>query len=513
MRRPRLRGLHDLREQVGRSLRLLWLPPWRRAPLRAWRTPSLFLGVAVAAFVLGVAGASRPMFVASTARASLTRDVEVGCRFDVGFRAERSVAVTPPDSGITAGLPIGPVTQALDAELADVPGIDPLVLSVIGGQAQVFPGGGDGAIAAAGGDAEEVQLIGRTGFLDHIDVVERGDGPGIWLADVSAERLGVGPGDEVTVRPSAAEPRVVPVAGVYRDLRAGRDRHWCSMRWYFEPRSAGGSAPAVVALFDPDELRGLLAAAGVHSAEAWWEYPPDPESWDLPTADAATRELARIVDRANNRITGLGAALGYGPSSADIPRSVRKAERTAASVESVAGPVALGTIGVAVVMLLAAARSWLTRRAQEVTVLSLRGAGPLTLALKATAELLPALVVGTGLGVASAVAVVRAIGPHPRVGDEAVADGLLVVGAALVVALVALTVVVAAGVRRVGVGAGGAAPRRSLPPWEPAVLALAAAALYELRTRDTVVDETHVDGLLLLFPLLLLAGGAGSVAR
>lgn len=495
---------------MRRWVRLLWLPPWRRAPLRAWRTPSLFLGVAVAAFVLGVAGASRPMFAASTSRASLARDVETGCRFDVGLRLERSVALGAPGSGT----PIGPATEALDDAVAGIPGIDPVVLSLIGGPAEIFP---TAATPSPGDDGEEVQLIERSDFGDHIDVLERADGddgvPGVWLADVSAERLGVGPGDEVTVAPTSAEPQVVPVAGVYRDLRAGRDRHWCSMRWYFEPRSAGGSAPAAVALFDEGVLAGLLDDAGVTGAEGWWEYPPDPSAWDLPTAATATRALERVVDRANNRTTELGSTVGYGPAGADVPRSVRKAQRTAASVESVAGPVALGTIGVAVVMLLAAARSWLTRRSQEVTVLSLRGAGPVALALKAMAELAPALLAGAALGVVAAVAVVRTIGPDPRIDDDALVDGLLVVGAALVASLVALAVVVAAGVRRVGMGTGGAAPRRSLPLWEPAVLALAGAAFYELRTRDTVVDETHVDGLLLLFPLLLLAGGAGLAAR
>jgi putative ABC transport system permease protein len=496
---------------MRRWLRVLASPPWRRAPLRAWRTPSLFLGVAVAAFVLGVAGASRPMFAASTSRASLSRDVETGCRFDVGLRLQRSVAVGD-GAGSGVGTVVGPATEGLDAAVAGIPGIDAAVLTLIGGPAEILTAE-TGVGAAAGG--EEVQLVERTGFLDHVDVTE-GDGggpPGVWLADVSAERLGVGPGDEVLVAPIASEPQPVAVAGVFRDLRGARDRHWCSMRWYFEPRAAGGSAPPPVALFDEGVLTGLLADAEVNGAEGWWEYPPDPAAWDLPTARRATRALEDVVDQASNRSTDLGSRVGYGPAGADVPRSVRKAQRTAASVESVAGPVALGTIGVAVVMLLAAARSWLTRRSQEVTVLSLRGAGPAALALKAMAELLPALLAGAALGVGAAIVVVRTIGPDPRIETDAFVEGLVVVGAALAASLVALAVVVAAGVRRVGVGTGGAAPRRSLPLWEPAVLALAGAAFYELHTRRTVVDETHVDGLLLLFPLLLLAGGAGLAAR
>jgi putative ABC transport system permease protein len=179
----------------------------------------------------------------------------------------------------------------------------------------------------------------------------------------------------------------------------------------------------------------------------------------------------------------------------------------------VAGPVAWGTIGVAVTMLLTAARSWLSRRSQQVTVLTLRGAGPVALGLKAVGELLPAIVAGVTAGVGAGVAVVRIVGPDPGIEGGALVEGLVVVAVALALALLAVVLVVAAGARRVGVGTGGAAPRRALLPWEPVVLAVAAAALFEVQTRPPISDGARVDGLLLVFPLLLFAGGAGAVAR
>jgi hypothetical protein len=94
-----------------------------------------------------------------------------------------------------------------------------------------------------------------------------------------------------------------------------------------------------------------------------------------------------------------------------------------------------------------------------------------------------------------------------------VTQGLVVVALATLVALLAVVVVVATGARRVGIGSGGAAPRRTLLPWEPVVLAGAAAALYEVQTRPTIGDGGRIDGLLLVFPLLLLAGGSGAAAR
>lgn len=498
---------HDRR--VRQWLRTLGLPPWRRALLRGWRSPSLFLGIVVAAFVLGLAGGSRSMFASSTARASLSRDVEAGCRFDVGFRVERPVWLEPVGGSgeQPGGLPrLAEATAALDEENGSVPGIDPVVVSLF------FSDPAELAVDEASAD---VQLIERTGFRDHISVQDSGSGRGAWVPDTVADELGVAPGDEVTVQAAGASvPVPVPVAGVYRDMRFGRDRHWCSMRYSFETRTTGGSPPPPVVLFDEGVLSQVLVDAGVVSARAWWEYPPDPSTWDLATARTATARLQRTADEVNNRSEGLGQLLGYGDSSVDVPRSVHKAERTAASVESVAGPVALGTVGVAVVMLLAAARSWLTRHAQEVTVLALRGAGPVALALKGMAELLPALVLGAVAGLGAAVAVVRVIGPDPRVDHDALVEGVVVVGLAVLVALAAVAVVVAAGVRRSGVVVDtGATGRRSVPPWEPVVLAIAGAAFYELQTRQTLVDDTRVDGLLLLFPLLLLAGGAGLAAR
>ena len=504
----------DQDRRVRQWLRMLGLPPWRRALLRGWRSPSLFLGIVVAAFVLGLAGGSRSMFASSTARASLSRDVEAGCRFDVGFRVERPVwldATGRGDQPEIAGRPgsdglprLSDATAALDEENGSVAGIDPVVVSVFYA---------DPAELAAGDASADVQLIERTDFRDHIVVQDTGPASGAWVPDTVADELGVTAGDEVTVKAAGASVPV-PVAGVYRDMRFGRDRHWCSMRYSFETRTAGGSPPPPVVLFDEGALAHVLDGAGIVTARAWWEYPPNPDAWDLDTARTATAELQSTADEVNNRSEGLGQLLGYGDSSVDVPRSVHKAERTAASVESVAGPVALGTVGVAVVMLLAAARSWLTRHAQEVTVLALRGAGPVALALKGMAELLPALLIGAVSGLGAAVAVVRIIGPDPRIEHDALVEGVVVVGLAVLVALGAVAAVVAAGVRRSGVVVDTAATaRRSVPPWEPVVLAIAGAAFYELNTRERLVDDTRVDGLLLLFPLLLLAGGAGLAAR
>ncbi|HEX6236486.1 MAG TPA: hypothetical protein VFZ68_04790 [Acidimicrobiales bacterium] len=490
-----------------RPLRVLGLPPWRRAPARSLSIPSLFLGVVVAAFVLGVAGGSRPMLQSSAATASLHQDLEEGCRYDVGLRVSRQVAVDPrPDRG--DGPPdLRAATRALDDAIGEPGGLGPTVTTLSMSRAEVRSLDGSRHLT--------VQLMARTDATDHVEVLERGSGTGIWLPDVVAESVGVGAGDEVALRVGdlGGTTTQVPVGAVFRDLRAGRDRSWCSLTQAFVGPAALNPPPPLV-LIDHDLMIRALADQRVGRVLTIWEYPPATSGWDLPRARSTIGRLEEVADRAESRADPLGELLGSGYSSADRLESTRHAERTAATVESVSGPVALGTVGVAIVMLLASARSWLTRRSQEVTVLAQRGAGPAALGAKAVLEMLPALAIGAAAGVAVAAGVVRALGPGAAMERQAIVSGAVFVGLAVAAALVAVALVVGAGVRRVGTGTGGASVRPSLLWWEPPVLALAGAALYELRTRESpVVDETGVDGLLLLFPILLLAGGAGLLGR
>jgi putative ABC transport system permease protein len=486
-------------EGLRRLGRVLASPPWRRAPAQVWRSPSLAVGVLVAAFVLGLAGASGPMFSASAGEASLASDLETGCSFEIGLRVERRA----PASIARDRSQLDQRRAALDEAVDPIAGMGPAVQTVFGGFA---------TLAVPGGDAR-VQVVDRPGFDDHVEVLDGGDGAGLWLTDTTAEPLGVAVGDEVAVDFDDGGTTTLPVVAVYRDLRVQRDQWWCSMRYVFEERATGGSPPPPVALVQGIDVAATLEQLLVPSFEVWWEYPPDPDRWDLGTAEAALPRLRRIVDLTNDRVSTLAEQLGGGISTADRPVSVPKASSAVRTVDSVAAPVAWATIAVAVAMLLTAARSWMGRRAREVTALTLRGAGPVTLGLMAVGELGPALALGVLAGVGSAVLVVQSVGPHPGIDPAALREGVAIVATSTVLAVGIVVAVVAAGVRRVGVGAGGAAPRRRLVPWEPVVLAVAGAALYEVQTRPEATDGARLDGLLLVFPLLLLAGGGGVAAR
>jgi putative ABC transport system permease protein len=479
--------------------------------LRTLRTPSLLLGVAAAALVLGLAGGSRPMFVSSAASEALRQDLDDGCRFAVGLRVQRGVGIVDPPPAGAAGTPqLGTATAALDEAVEGLAAPADAIVTIFGGEARL-------AGPEATGDGYLVALVARTAALDHVPVVDSGSGPGAWLPDIAADELGVGVGDEVELRlqrptGDALVPVTVPVAGVIRDLRSvTRDAHWCSMESTIQDVS---NPPPPVALLDADLMVDVLTDAGVPGTLVWWEHTPTGDDWDLPAARADIAALEQVGRRANNSADPLGRALGRGSTAVDVAGTVDHAERAAASVESAAGPVALGTAGLAVLVLVAAARTWLDRRRQELTMLALRGAGPGALAVKGVLELLGPVVLGGAVGMATAVAAVRVIGPGPQYERRAFLWAIALVVVTLAVALAAVAVVVAVGGRRVGVGAAGVASRSTLLRWEPAALVLAGAAFYELRTRgSSIVDDTEVDYLLMLFPVLLLAGGAGVLAR
>jgi putative ABC transport system permease protein len=139
------------------------------------------------------------------------------------------------------------------------------------------------------------------------------------------------------------------------------------------------------------------------------------------------------------------------------------------------------------------------------------------LAAKAMLELSVPTLAGAAAGLAVAVPTVRLFGPSAMAEPRAV---LVASVSALVAALLGLAVgavVVATRVRNLNVRSGVLGEKERLPLWELIVLALAAAAYYELRTRGGAVVSSgpvqRVDGLVLLFPVLMLAGTAGLIAR
>ena len=278
--------------RIGR-LRLLRTPPWRRAPIRLWQARSLFFAVLVTAAVLGVAAVSLPLFLSSAGSAAVHDDLTRGCPADVGLKVSRLAAVEGVEqSSITSrrdAIALAPATDALDAAVAPVGGVDPGVVTLTGPIATVVT---DRERLGLGG----VRLVSRTGSTDHIEVLSSVATPGIWLTDTTAAEVDAVPGQMVTIRvdgaPSVpAGPVQLPVQGIYRNLATiEREPYWCSNERLFKETFPGDPPP--VALLDQETLLDTLRRSEVPTADVTWEHSPRVDGWSLPQA---RRTLAQLV--------------------------------------------------------------------------------------------------------------------------------------------------------------------------------------------------------------------------
>ena len=209
-----------------------------------------------------------------------------------------------------------------------------------------------------------------------------------------------------------------------------------------------------------------------------------------------------------------GQTLGVGPTHLDVGASIQHAEEAQAAVSSAVGPVGLASVAVAILVIIAATGTWLERRRVELRVLAIRGAPPWSLAVKAVLELsVPdpgRRRRGPGGGGHHGALVRPQLGRRAAGGDggRGVGTGRGPGGPGR-----SGPCVVASRVRHLDVRAGVLGEKERLPLWELLVLALAAAAFYELPHRGGAVVSSgpveRVDGLVLLFPVLMLAGVAG----
>ena len=504
---------------MGR-LRFLRWSPWLRAPLLALRSPALFAGVGVAGVVLGLAAGSRPVFTSSATSGALRQDLAKGCAYDVGLRVVRQAAVpaargaSPPTDpaagpapGAAAAIDLGATESTLVGAVRGTPHLGTEVTTVFGGNA-------DASIAGNAQPPQQIALVARRGAAQHMHIQSAVASPGIWLPDTTAAQLHAVAGSLLDLRVGAA---VVPIAvhGIFRDLLLERDQFWCSMQSQIEV--FGNATTPPVAVLDQPQLMEVLQHTEKSSVTAWWEFPPDARNWTMSAARAVEAHLGSVAASSQDPNSRLAQAVGQGVAHFDLPASIQHAQQTEAAVASAVGPVSLASVAVAILVIIAASGTWLERRRVELRVLAIRGASPGALAAKAMLELSVPTLIGAAAGLAVAVTTVRWFGPSAVAEPRAVlVASVSALGAALL-GLAVGAVVVATRVRNLDVRSGVLGEKERLPLWELIVLALAAAAYYEMRTRGGAVVSSgpvqRVDGLVLLFPVLMLAGTAGLISR
>jgi putative ABC transport system permease protein len=478
------------------------------------RFPGLLAAVVGAGFVLAVASASQPLFISSAGNAAVHASLHGLCPWTAGMQ----ISTLQPLSGAPAAGNIGqeipsdrlfPQRDAfIDRVAAGVPGLGRKVVTIFG------------SVAVATSPvrphvAPLVRLMSRDRFRSNIQVVSGSGGPGVWVPNDWARPGGVEPGDPIDLQidGNVAHTRV---AGVYRSLLThAMTPFWCSQETEIYGLDPNSSPPSVL-LTDQATMLALSKRIEDGNALISWEFPiRDPRGITLEAAQA----IAAGTLAAERQ---LQAGPFFHPQSVSQIQSVVPQVMTSLDqIRSPAASVALAGRLVALLVLAAVGVYWLDRRRTEAALLSAKGVGPLGIASKASLEVVLPLAVASVAGWFAAIRLVRWLGPGSLLSPNARSAALTVVVWTAFAGLVLLAVAVGATVRGREVASAGGAPGGSVlsrTPWEVVILLLMAASLYEVLTRGggTVTfasGQTKVDVLLILFPILFVAGGAGLAAR
>ena len=452
-----------------------------------------------AALILALTTTSGRLFLASTGDAAIAQEFKriggVPTLALVVFGADRSEA------------------SAVEAEVESVvrdqaPELGPPVRSMVGPTLD----------AVAGARTAQVQFAARDGAGAHLQVLERVTGGGVWITDTTARSLGVRAGQ--TVRLGGRSGIALAVAGVYRDLAAdGRslDPFWSPLASTIYTPRADRDTPAPLVLVDPDRFVDLADRLET-SRRLEWDLYPAPGRLTLPRADRLAAQVRAVESTAGDPLGELGRHRLT--TSSPISTAVERAHATADALRRPVESITLAGRLLAMVLVASAGVFAVRRRRAEVMVLIAQGVGGLPIGARSIVEAALPLAVGGALGYLAAFGLAGALNPLPGLQPEALAAAargevmIALAGGLLLFGLATWVVVWSRELERTG------RLRQVLtrPLWEALVLVLAVAALYELQTRGAGPVEVQgrparVDRLLVLFPLLLIAGLAGLATR
>lgn len=505
-------------------------PLWARAPLTLFRFRALLLSVVGASALLSLAVAVGPLFLSATANAGLADALRETGRFSSGYSIVRNDPIDPKylqrKFAIRGRAQRREQTfeirdKRLSAEFARVPGVGDRVATVIGPDVV--------ASAPATSDGLAVRPIARTGAADEVDVISSVPGDGVLVPDIIAGDLGIQPGETLRLSTSDSTSHVlVPVKGIYRALsETPLSRYWQSLGNEIQLQLPAGVLPPPFVIASHARATEIIERLTPREAQFRWEFPLEsPGGLNLEEAGAISREFERItaeIGRARSRLAKLfywcPCYINSAPAElrSTLDAAVRAALDRQRGLSAPLGLISNAGALIALTLLGTIAAYAIHRRRTEIVYLLTGGLSPTRVGSRATLEVLLPALAGLALGLAGAHLLIRVVLSGP--GPEAVAssDAFRRVALAGLAALVVLGVTSAFAADRRMRSTSGGRRRRFVPLWELPVIALALYGLSSVADRTSLLPSgaaSEIDsGVILLFPLALIGGIAGLVAR
>lgn len=510
---------------------------WRASPFLLLRYRALFAAIGIGALLLALAVAAYPLFTSASASQLFRTAVERPSitRYAAGMTFTfRDLPLTPVEVERRLRFPaVGGLDEPFRELAAGSPILGDPIEAVLGDDLEVsLPGGRKTQVG---------RLFSATGALEQVDVIAGRDGEGVWLPDLVANDLGVEPGDTIELRDvDGGPPASVGVDAIYRAFYLSPEGYWFPWSNEFRLTCLDCDPPAQPILGDREQVLALLGDLEQRSATFRWQAPiVDPGSVSLEQArafDAYQLEVgARIGDRddlgdrflccqrwfyggfvngvpvdAGSSLTVFASSIGY---------AVDDAEKRIVAVEGPARVLGVAGVAVALVVIAAAGAFSVRARRVEASWLFARGTSAGAVGLKTALESALPCLVGAVLGFGLAAVAVAALGPDGRVDASVFARAALATLAAVVGAVLLISLVAARTYMRVVDPHGRRFARlASLIPWELGIAGLAFLGLRALRAGGAFVTDEELDVVrpslaLVSFPFLLLTGFAILAAR
>lgn len=484
-------------------------PMWSKAPLVLRRFPAILLAVVASALILAVSSAAGPLFLSSAGSASL----EDGLARTNPFAAGLSVVVHGPiEQGALAER-----TRLLSERTGEVRGLAAPVVTVIGsvGVMQPVPEQPVPGIGVPTPSGEQVRIVSRTGALDHVEPLRSVPGEGVWVSSTTAGVLNLEPGDDVAlfVREQSISARVV---GVYRTLQFGANlpveqaEFWNPLSTFIGNIQSSDSLPPPFVLGSEETMVEMMEE--LHdSGQFRWDVPLRRNRMSLGEGRSVSAGILGIQADLDDQT--LGENFPFATTSSSLPGIVATSEESVASVRGPVLTISFAGRLVALAVVGAVGTFALARRRTEFVLLAARGVGRFAIGVRAGVEALIPIGLGTMAGVAVAMFLIRRLGPSDLVDGASVTSAYGTAGATALFGVALLGAVSAAALRESDVAGSRLRESAQRVPWVGLALGLAGASLYEILTRGEEGTTERVDVLLLLFPLLFIASGAGLATR
>jgi len=466
------------------------------------RFPGILFAIAMAALILGVATAASPLFLSSASTAAI-RQV-VATTGNLPAISLSTYSTIQPDLAAYR-------ERQLARLISPIPELGRPVETVVGGRLSLSNP------LEPNATAPQTLIATRTGAGGHLPFLQGGAGNGVWVSQAVAGPLGLQPGDSVVI---GAGPRArAKVTGIYRNLsELPREDYWAPISGLVYPINPNAPAPPPLLFAPRDEFYRIEAVLG-DQGQFRWEYPLQAGDITLPQAQGLSGDISNVIAQVTDPNSEAGSAFQRPAFDSPVPDLVARATQTVAALTGPVETLSIAGRVVAFAVVAAAGLFLVTRRRVEFTFLIARGVGPAQMAGKAIAEAVLPAALGAAAGWVLGVQLVKWLGPTDSVTEDAVSSaGWQVLWSALAaVVVLGLTAAIAARGESEARMGGRLRTVASRFPWEIVVLALAAASYYEVVTRGTgPVQENgapSVDRLLLLFPILFVAGLAGVAVR